>query len=124
MPLRADAAVTRERFDAVLFDLDGVLVDTGWAHKQAWYDLAEKEGLKMSDAFFYSTFGMRNDQIIPKLAEGISTDHMERLSVWKEQRYREIIAEKLTLPTGVGELLEDLKENEFLLNYTMVWLRY
>jgi beta-phosphoglucomutase len=99
----------------VIFDLDGVLVDTGWAHKQAWYDLAEKEGLKMSDAFFYSTFGMRNDQIIPKLAEGISTDHMERLSVWKEQRYREIIAEKLTLPTGVGELLEDLKENEFLL---------
>jgi beta-phosphoglucomutase len=99
----------------VIFDLDGVLVDTGWAHKQAWYDLAEKEGLDMSDEFFSSTFGMRNDQIIPKLAEGISSEKLERLSDWKEQRYREIIAEKLTLPVGVGELLDDLKDSGFLL---------
>jgi beta-phosphoglucomutase-like phosphatase (HAD superfamily) len=33
----------------VIFDLDGVLVDTGWAHKQSWYDLAEKEGFSMTD---------------------------------------------------------------------------
>ena len=33
----------------VIFDLDGVLVDTGWAHKQSWFDLAEKEGFSMSD---------------------------------------------------------------------------
>lgn len=34
-----------KKFDnrmGVIFDLDGVLVDTGWAHKQSWYDLAEK----------------------------------------------------------------------------------
>ena len=99
----------------VIFDLDGVLVDTGWAHKQSWYDLAEKEGFSMSDEFFYSTFGMRNDQIIPRLVEGISSEGVDRLSKWKEQRYREIIAEKLTLPPGVGGLLDDLKECGFLL---------
>ncbi|MHC4581808.1 MAG: HAD hydrolase-like protein, partial [Planctomycetota bacterium] len=49
----------------VIFDLDGVLVDTGWAHKQSWFDLAEKEGFTMSDEFFYSTFGMQNYMIIP-----------------------------------------------------------
>ena len=98
-----------------IFDLDGVLVDTGWAHKQSWYDLAEKEGFSMSDEFFYSTFGMRNDQIIPMLVEGISSEGVGRLSEWKEQRYREIIAEKLTLPPGVGELLDDLKNSRFLL---------
>ena len=53
----------------VIFDLDGVLVDTGWAHKQSWYDLAEKEGFSMSDEFFSSTFGMRNDQIIPMMVK-------------------------------------------------------
>ncbi len=111
----------------VIFDLDGVLVDTGWAHKQSWYDLAEKEGLNMSDEFFYGTFGMRNDQIIPKLVERSCRGHLARdsragrfrhvgqLSDWKEQRYREIIAEKLTLPAGVGELLDDLKKNDFLM---------
>ena len=48
----------------VIFDLDGVLVDTGWAHKQSWFDLAEKEGFSMSDEFFYSTFGMQNYTMI------------------------------------------------------------
>jgi beta-phosphoglucomutase len=100
----------------VIFDLDGVLVDTGWAHKQSWYDLAEKEGLDMSDEFFYKTFGMRNDLIIPMLTgQEISSEQVQRLSLWKEQRYRELIEEKLILPPGVGGLLDDLKNNGFLL---------
>ena len=33
---------------AVIFDMDGVLFDTGEFHKQAWYDLAEKEGFDFS----------------------------------------------------------------------------
>lgn len=99
----------------VIFDLDGVLVDSGWAHKQSWFDLAEKEGLSMSEEFFTSTFGMRNDKIIPKMKDGASPEYIAELSDWKEQRYREIIAEKLTLPAGVGELLEDLKQNGFLM---------
>ncbi|MBN1805763.1 MAG: HAD family phosphatase [Sedimentisphaerales bacterium] len=100
----------------VIFDMDGVLVDTGWAHKQAWYGLAEKEGLSMSDDFFYKTFGMRNEQIIPMLTgQSISSQEMDRLAQWKEKRYRELVAEKLTLPLGIGELLYDLKSSGFLL---------
>jgi len=49
----------------VIFDLDGVLVDTGWAHKQSWLDLGKEEGFSMSDEFFCSTFGMQNYMIIP-----------------------------------------------------------
>lgn len=100
----------------VIFDLDGVLVDTGWAHKQAWYDLAEKEGFNMSDEFFYGTFGMQNYQIIPMLAgQRMSSEKLDRLSDWKEQRYRDIISKKLLMPKGVKRLLGDLKDNEFLL---------
>jgi beta-phosphoglucomutase len=100
----------------VIFDLDGVLVDTGWAHQQSWYDLAEKEGLDMSDDFFYKTFGMRNDQIIPMfVGQGTSSEEVERLSQWKEERYRELIVENLVLPSGVGELLDDLRRSGFLM---------
>ena len=100
----------------VIFDLDGVLVDTGWAHKQAWYDLAEKEGFSMTDEFFYSTFGMQNYMIIPMLLGRDATrDEVNRLSDWKEQRYREIIAEKLAPADGVKTLLCDLKSEDFLL---------
>jgi len=100
----------------VIFDLDGVLVDTGWAHRQSWYDLAEKEGLSMTDEFFYSTFGMQNYMIIPMLlGRDVPQNEISRLSDWKEQRYREIIAEKLTPAEGAKTLLCDLKNKGFLL---------
>ena len=100
----------------VIFDLDGVLVDTGWAHKQSWYDLAEKEGFSMTDEFFYSTFGMQNYMIIPMLlGRDALSDEVDRLSDWKEQRYRELIAEKLVLAEGAKSLLIDLKGEGFLL---------
>ena len=100
----------------VIFDLDGVLVDTGWAHKQSWYDLAEKEGFSMTDEFFYSTFGMQNYQIIPMLlGRDASSGEVGRLSDWKEKRYRELIAEKLAPSEGAKSLLIDLKSKDFLL---------
>jgi len=100
----------------VIFDLDGVLVDTGWAHKQSWYDLAEKEGFSMSDEFFYSTFGMQNYQIIPMLVkQEHCREEIDRLGDWKEQRYRELVAQHLILSEGAQRLLDDLKDNGFLL---------
>jgi len=100
----------------VIFDLDGVLVDSGWAHKQSWYDLAEKEGFSMTDEFFYSTFGMQNYQIIPMLlGRDASSGEVDRLSHWKELRYRELIAEKLAPSEGAKSLLCDLKNEDFLL---------
>jgi beta-phosphoglucomutase len=100
----------------VIFDLDGVLVDTGPFHKQSWYDLAAKEGFDMSDELFYGTFGMQNYAIIPILAgRQVPVEEIERMSEWKEKRYRELIASKLGLIKGARELLEDLKSNGFLL---------
>jgi len=103
---------TANRQIGVIFDLDGVLVDTGLFHKQSWYDLAAKEGLDMSDELFYSTFGMQNYKIIPMLAgRQLPAEEIERMSEWKEQRYRELIASKLELMEGARMLLEDLKGN-------------
>jgi beta-phosphoglucomutase len=100
----------------VIFDLDGVLIDSGWAHRQSWYDLAEREDLDMSDEFFTGTFGMQNYQILPMLyGRDLSREEIDRLSDWKEQRYRDLIAEKLTLPPGGARLLSELKGEGFLL---------
>ena len=101
---------------AVIFDLDGVLVDSGEFHKQSWYDLADKEGFSLTDEFFYSTFGMQNYQVIPQmLGTDVAPDEVERLSVLKEQRFRELVAGKLTLLDGVPELIGKLKSSGFLL---------
>jgi beta-phosphoglucomutase len=97
----------------VIFDLDGVLVDTGWAHRQAWFDLAEREELPMSEAFFRETFGMQNRSIIPMMCPGITPEQLERLSDWKEERYRELIQDRLELADGAEALLKDLKAGGF-----------
>lgn len=100
----------------VIFDLDGVLVDTGRFHKQAWYELAEKEGFSICDNFFYNTFGMQNYQIIRTLAQReLPVEQINRLSEWKEQRFRELIAGKPELLPGARALVDELKSRGFLL---------
>jgi len=99
----------------VIFDMDGVLVDSGWAHRQAWFDLAEAEGLEMSDEFFRRTFGMQNDTILPMLRPGISEPEMDRLSDYKERRYRELVHSQPRAAEGVLALLSDLKASGFRL---------
>ncbi len=100
----------------VIFDFDGVLVDTGEYHKQSWHDLAKNEGLQFSDEYFYSTFGMQNYQILPKMAgRELSNDEINRLSEWKESRFRDLIADGIKPMDGVKELLLDLKSTGFKL---------
>lgn len=101
---------------AVIFDLDGVLVDTGWAHKQAWFAFAEKHGVQISDDFFAATFGMTNDRIIPMLlGRTLSAKQLKQLSDWKEQLYRRIIADKLVPDERLETLLAGLKKAGFAL---------
>lgn len=113
-PVKMWRMTNRDNGMGVIFDLDGVLVDTGWAHKQSWFDLAEKEGFGMSDEFFYSTFGMQNYMIIPMLlGRELPRDEVDRMADWKEQRYREIIADHLEPAPGAKRLLADLRSSGF-----------
>ena len=105
-----------EKSLGVIFDLDGVLVDTAWGHLLAWKDLAEKEGFEISDEFFYSTFGMQNYQIIPQLVgPDVSRKRVDQMGHWKEQRYRQIVADRLVPAEGVTELIDSLKAAGFKL---------
>jgi HAD superfamily hydrolase (TIGR01509 family) len=99
----------------VIFDLDGVLVDSGWAHRLAWFDLAKEAGLPMSDEFFRNTFGMQNCAILPLMWRDIPKAELDRLSDWKEQRYREIVGQRAELAEGAEAVLKDLKRHGFRL---------
>jgi len=71
--------------------------------------------LEITDEFFRRTFGMQNAAILPMLRPEISTEEMERLSDWKEQRYRDLMQEHLELAPGAEGLLKDLKRHGFRL---------
>ncbi len=114
--MKKNAMKSIDNGKGVIFDLDGVLIDSGPAHKQSWFELAEKQGYPMSDEIFYNTFGMQNPQILAILAgRELPVEQIAELADWKEKRYREIIAETLELSPGGYELLNQLKEAGFRL---------
>jgi beta-phosphoglucomutase family hydrolase len=99
---------------AVLFDFDGVVIDSHEAHGRSWFALAAELGHELSQETFHSTFGQRNESILPFLgwAEEGDKERIQLLGDRKEGLYREILrAEGIEPLPGVVALLEDLKAN-------------
>ena len=95
---------------AVLFDLDGVLVDSRIHHLKAWQQFAEQRQLDVPANYFEQTFGLRNDAILGGLIGGLSVDDVERLGREKEELFRAIARGNLELLPGARELLAFLDE--------------
>jgi beta-phosphoglucomutase len=78
---------------AVLWDLDGTLVDSAQEHWEAWRETLEARGLSVTLAQFRETFGRRNDAI---LAGWLGADQpaalVRQIGDAKEARYRELVA--------------------------------
>jgi beta-phosphoglucomutase family hydrolase len=94
---------------AVLWDVDGVLIDSGEQHRRAWEQLAREEGLPYSDAAFWATFGMRNSDIFPRMF-GVSgpPERLTALGARKEAIYRALLAQDAVALPGAQELLAAL----------------
>lgn len=94
---------------AVLWDVDGVIIDSGEQHRLAWARMAAEEGLPFSDEAFWATFGMRNADILPRMF-GITgpAERVQRLSDRKEAIYRELLARDAVALPGARELLATL----------------
>jgi HAD superfamily hydrolase (TIGR01509 family) len=78
---------------AVLWDLDGTLIDSEQYHWLAWRDTMAAEGVPLTHPQFLKTFGLRNDAIIPQWIPGASVEHIDRIANAKEQLYRRLIRE-------------------------------
>lgn len=95
---------------AVLFDWDGVIMDSARPHEISWEALARENSLPLPEDHFIRGFGKRNETIIPEIL-GWTTDAAEisRLSLRKEELYRGILGENAVEPLpGVRDLLNGL----------------
>ena len=77
---------------AVLWDLDGTLVDSAEFHWQAWRDVMAEEGSPVTHDQFVQSFGKRNDLILTGwLGADADPERMRRLSDEKEARFRALV---------------------------------
>jgi beta-phosphoglucomutase len=97
---------------AVLWDLDGTLVDSEEYHWHSWRDTMAAEGSPITRAQFLETFGLRNDEILPRwLGPAATLDRVARVSVAKEMLYRKLVrCGDLKPLAGAAEWVGQLRE--------------
>lgn len=92
----------------VIFDMDGVLVDSAASHLRSWQGLARECGGTVTEEQFARTFGRQNRDIIPILFGAVSEQHLQALANRKEKIYRELIRERPPIVDGAVELVRGL----------------
>ena len=92
---------------AVLWDLDGTLVDSEDLHWKSWQHAMGAEGLVVTFGQFRASFGQRNETILRGwLGPGASMGRINRVAAAKEIEYRRLAAEHgLTPLPGAAEWL-------------------
>lgn len=102
--------VTSPTIRAVLFDLDGTLVDNMPFHIEAWIECARSLGRTITAAEVMRDFaGRRNEEILPALlGRPLSAAEIATIADAKEARYRELFGPHVAPVRGTVALLDEL----------------
>lgn len=101
---------------AVIFDVDGVLVDSYVAHFRSWQQLADAHDChKMSEAEFLETFGRTSREIMADLwpTDGLTEERIAALDQHKEQLFRGILHDQFRAMPGAPALIDALRAAGF-----------
>lgn len=95
------------RAKALIFDLDGTLVDSMPLHYEAWKEVCAMKGLDFSEEEFYSLAGVPSDRIFEIINERHGTDFIPKSdSQLKEETYLKKI-DKLKPVEPVYQIAKD-----------------
>jgi beta-phosphoglucomutase family hydrolase len=106
--------MTSNYLKAVIWDMDGVIADTGLFHYRSWQYAFQQQGIIFSEDDFKRIFGQRNDTIIRNtLGKDISQSKVDAVAKMKEEYFRQTAHQNLKPFPGVINLLKLLKEHSF-----------
>jgi beta-phosphoglucomutase family hydrolase len=98
----------------VLWDMDGVLVDTAELHYQAWAAVMRDYGIDLSRESFRDMFGRNSRDILSLLlGEEPTPDLLDEISERKEERFRSAVRGQARPLPGVRDWLRRLQETGF-----------
>ncbi len=100
----------------VIFDIDGVLVDSYRAHYESWRILAAEQGLEYSQEQFAATFGRTSRDILTShWPVKLSPQQVKASDEHKEELYRQIVREIFPTMPGCAQLVKSLYDDGFKL---------
>src|SRR5690348_8545013 len=81
----------KQALQAVIWDLDGVIVDSSAQHRQSWQRLAAETDVTFTDEDFWASFGRSNAAIIPlHWGAQLTPEQIDDLANRKEVYFRDI----------------------------------
>lgn len=98
---------------AVIWDLDGTLIDSAAYHWEAWQTVMAAENFVITYEQYVADFGKRNDEILRgRLGADLPDDEVARISLAKEESYRGLMrTQGLALLPGARCWLEQLRRD-------------
>ena len=104
------------RFQGVLLDVDGTLIDSNEAHAQSWAETLRDIGRNVSVDEVRPLIGMGGDKIIPLLL-GVDADSDigKAATERRAAMFRELYVPNLRLTRGARELLKRLRDERLKL---------
>ncbi len=95
---------------AVIFDMDGVLVDSYEAHYESWARLAAERGFEFTKEQFLTTFGRVSREVIVEcgLLDDPTHEAVAEIDDAKEAHFRDILREDFRAMEGAHELTDAL----------------
>lgn len=98
---------------AVIFDMDGVLVDSNPYHKKAWQRFFQNHGFDLSESDLKTkVYGKINSEIITHFFGKLSREQIKKYACEKESLYRKLIEPEISSPEGLLRFLSTLKEKK------------
>jgi beta-phosphoglucomutase family hydrolase len=94
---------------AVIFDMDGVLVDNSKVHDETWRIMCEKYGKPESAEKVKNIFGGTNKIFVEQLLGITDPEEVKRIAIEKEALYREVFQATIKAPDGLLPLLSELR---------------
>jgi HAD superfamily hydrolase (TIGR01509 family) len=94
---------------ALIFDMDGVIVDSNPTHREAWAAYNRRFGIETGEAMHQRMYGKRNDQIVRDFfGAELTPEEVVAHGAAKESLYRQMMAPRLTesLVPGVTHILQ------------------
>ena len=99
---------------AIIFDMDGVIVDNHRYHHQSWMDFFAQNDIEMTEAQYKAQVNGRvMHTILPELlGRSLTDEEIRAYGGQKEQAYRDLYRPHIQATPGLREFLEELRQQD------------